>query len=213
MAQVRQLITGISQKVRQCNRTTLQYAYVRAARQFCGETRWRRTTLQAILVVGQQQYDLGTDALEEIVDVPYGSCTQLNNGVPGTICPIVPIPPTSINPNLGPGQPLVYSYIPEAQIAFGQVPDQAYPVTLTLVSQPRNGVEEIPDELITKWNLAFEAGALEYLYSIAGEPWYSDSESRKYGQIFRNYINNAKADVARGYQSGSVRARPRTWVV
>jgi hypothetical protein len=212
MALVRELIRDVAQKIRPCPRETILNAYVRAARQFCGETRWYRVNLDAATVANQQLYSLGSDPFIEIVDVPFVSMVT-NPGVSqANIVPLVNQPSNAFNPNIESDTPIWYSYIPEAQIAFSPIPDSAYPVSMTLVCQPRDGVTEIPNEILPKWRLAFEAGALAYLYGLTGEPFADPREAAKYEAVFRSYINSGKASVAMGFQSGSQRATPRRFV-
>jgi hypothetical protein len=212
MALVRELIRDVAQKIRPCPRETILNAYVRAARQFCGETRWYRVNLDAATVANQQLYSLGSDPFIEIVDVPFVSMVT-NPGVSqANIVPLVNQPSNAFNPNIKSDTPIWYSYIPEAQIAFSPIPDSAYPVSMTLVCQPRDGVTEIPNEILPKWRLAFEVGALAYLYGLTGEPFADPREAAKYEAAFRSYINSGKASVAMGFQSGSQRATPRRFV-
>ena len=54
MALVINLIRDVAQKIRPCPRETMLNAYVRAARQFCGETRWYRANLDAEMLVPRE---------------------------------------------------------------------------------------------------------------------------------------------------------------
>ena len=215
MAALTTLTPAIAVKVKGCPRPVLQYAYVRAARQLCGESRWFRTSLEATLTIDLTQYDISpdSDALLEVVDVFDGQITSIINGVNDRILPLNKSDGADFDPNATAGQPDFFTYVPEAEIAFNRPPDQAYPVAFTLVCQPKNGVQEIPDALLNKWQRAIEAGALEYLFSLVGQAWANKSESDRYGSAFRAGISNAKADAERGYQSGSVTVRRRGWIV
>lgn len=215
MAAVAQLTPAIAVKVKGCPRPVLRYGYVRAARQLCGESRWYRTSLEATLTVAQTQYDISpdSDALLEVIDVFDGQLTTIVNGANDRKVPLDKTDGTDFDVNATSGQPNRFMYLPEAEIALDKPPDQAYQVAFTLVCQPQNGVDEIPDALLNKWQTAIEAGALEYLFSLVGQPWYNKAESEKYGLMFHAGINNAKADAQRGYQSGTVIARRRSWIV
>jgi len=56
------------------------------------------------------------------------------------------------------------------------------------------------------------AGALGYLLDLPRQPWTDHSQALKRQKEFQSAINNAKADEQRGYNTGSVRARPRLFV-
>lgn len=215
MAEVRQLTPAIGVRVKGCPRPVIDYAYVRAARQLCTESRWFRTSLEAMLEIDVTQYDISPDsaALIEVIDVFDGTIQNIINGVNDRIVPLSKTDGTEFDPNAIAGRPDRFTYVPEAEIAFNRPPDQAYPVTFTLVCQPQNGVQEIPDQLLNKWQTIIEAGALEYLFSLVGQSWANGGESTKYGAIFRSGKSNAKADAERGYQSGSVSVRKKAWVV
>lgn len=212
MADVANLVRDVAQKIRPCPRETMFNAYLRAARTLCGESRWYRVNLDAATTALQQLYSLGSDPFLEIIDVPFVSLVT-NPGVsPANIVPLQNQPSNAFNPNIEADTPIWYSYIPEAQIAFSPIPDRAYPVSMTLVLQPRDGVTEVPDEILPKWRIAIEDGALGYLYGLTGEPFADPRLALYHQQRFQAAINNAKANVAMGYQSGSQRATPRRFV-
>lgn len=215
MALVQQLTPAIAVKVKGCPRPVLSYAYVRAARQLCTESRWFRTSLEATLEISTTQYDISpdSDALLEVVDVFDGTITTIINGANDRIIPFLKSDGVDFDPNATAAQPDRFTYVPEAEIAVNRPPDKAYPVTFTLVCQPKNGVQEIPDTLLNKWQTVIEAGALEYLFALVGQPWYNGPQSLAYGAIFRSGKSNAKADAQRGYQSGSVTVNKRAWLV
>lgn len=214
MIPVIDLTRDVQQRIMQAPRATIANAYVRAARQFCGETRWYRMNLAGMLTEGQSLYSLGADPFLEVIAVPLVSMqvnptgTQSQNWIP-----LWAMPSQGFSPNLQPNSPMWFSYVPEGQVAFWPIPNAAYAVNMTLALQPRDAVDALPEELLPKWRLAFEAGALEYLYSLTGERWANAKLSEQNRAIFRSYINNARADVALGNQMGSQRAMPRRFVI
>jgi hypothetical protein len=209
------VLRDLKQQFQQCPNITLQYAYVRAAREFCSESRWLRQGLAATLTAGQREYSLGSDSLLEILALGPVSVTTPAGGTRGqNVIPLAAADPTTFNPNFANGCPQWYAYIPESKIAFNPIPNQAYPVEITLVVQPRDGVAEIPDQLLVKWRYAIEQGARAYLFSLAGEPWADPQKEQVARTFYRSGVNEARADVNRGFQQGPVRARPRgPWIV
>jgi hypothetical protein len=214
MAEVIELIRDVAQKIRPCPRETITNAYVRAVRQFCGESRWYRVTLDAVTVADQAAYSLGSDPLLEVIDVPLASIVT-NPAAAANSYNRVPLRTRAtevFDPNVEPSRPIHFAYLPEGQVVFHPTPDAAYPVSLTLAVQPRDGVSEIPGELLAKWRLAFEDGALAYLYGLTGEPWADPNLAMMHRSMFRAAISNGKANVAMSFQSGSQRATPRPFV-
>lgn len=216
MALVAQLLTGIAQKIRPCPTATLRYAYLRAVRDFCSQSRWYQADYELTLAAGQRTYPLtppvlsGQAATElEVVDLAWighwinSSLTGQDNWLP-----LAKIEPT-FNPNLVNDQPLRVAYTPEGEVAFDPIPDAAYPVKLKVAYQPTVDATDIPDALLVKWTYGMEAGALAYLYALDGEPFANPTRALEEGAKFRAAIANAKANVAQGFQSGSRRANPR----
>lgn len=206
------LVDDIARDVRQlfpkASDESVRLAIVRAARMFCGQSRWYRVALTANLVANTKTYSLGSDPLLEVVDVPLGQITGSN----GKIMSLSPSDLTTFNPNANPAQPVTYAYLPEGSVAFHPTPNAAYSVTLTLAVQPKDGVAEIPDPLLTKWRTAIEDGAAWFLYQIP-EPWKNEQLAELKRRSFQSAINNAKADVARGFQSGTVIGAKRPFIV
>jgi hypothetical protein len=50
---------------------------------------------------------------------------------------------------------------------------------------------------------------MAYLHSIPGQAWSSPAMAEVRRREFQSSINNARADVQRAFNTGSVRARPR----
>jgi hypothetical protein len=215
MAAVADLVRDVRQVLQQCPALSIQFAYVRAARQFCQEARWLRRVVSATLVANRQYYSLGSDPLLEVLALgPVQATTPVNPATGQNIVSLSAADPATFDPNQTSGFPMWYAYVPEAQIGFNPKPNAAYPVTITLVVQPRDGVADLPDELLVKWRYAFEEGAKWFLYEIPGEPWSDPQKAQLCRANFRSYVNEARADVNRGFQQGPVRARPRApWVV
>jgi hypothetical protein len=207
MALIADQLANIAQRVRQCNKVTLVRAYARAARQFCSETRWYRVNLSGTLAAGTRTYSLGSDPDLEIITAQSVSVT---NGT--RVIGLRAMAPSAINPNIPQGQPIRFAYLPEGSIAYDPVPDQAYPTLIELAAQVRDEATDVPNELLVKWRQAFEAGALEFLLSMTGQPWADPQAAALERAKFRSFINNAKADVQRGFQVGAVRALPRRFV-
>lgn len=210
MTAIATLITPVQQRCRKAPSVAVQNAYARAARQFCGESRWLRYAINGATVQTPptRVYSVGNDPNLEPVDVTTFQITLAN----GKISALVKGNTEGFNPNSPTNTPTNFAYVPEGMIALDPIPNAIYPVLYTLVVQPKEGTRDIPPELIVKWSRALEHGALGYLYTMAGEPWFLPSEGARYDALFHDAINNAKADVAKGFQSGSVRARPRAFV-
>lgn len=218
MALVAQLIKDVAQLIRPCPSAVIRGAYTRAARTLCTESRWFQAEYDLTLIAGVRSYVIVPPALSgqtaselEVVDLAWDNCwinaslTGDNNWARLTKGGRV------FDPNLEQSFPRRVVYTPEGEVAFDAIPDQAYPVRLMVAYQPTDAATDIPDALLVKWREGIEAGALEYLYGLDGEPFANPLKQAKYGKVFSAAIGNAKANVAMAFQSGSRRANPRAF--
>lgn len=199
----------IAQIARRCPEPTLVLAYRDAVRKFCNESRWLRRQSVTATVDGELQYALPLDTGEtglEIIGVRVLACQA---DVPQQSWTLAPSDPTTWNQNLQPARPTIYAYVPEAQVALNPIPDGAYSLTATVQVQPTDDADEIPDDLMRKWHLAFADGTLAYLLSIPGQAWSNPQGGAYYTRRFQAAINNARADEQRSYNTGTVMARIR----
>lgn len=195
-------IQDVEQIVRRCPTVTLVRAYARAARQLCVESRWLRVQASSTTVPGLQRYSLGNDPWLDILNLH-----AVEIGDAGNISPLRVWDPRQWNPNNAPGRPAFYAYVPEAQFVLYPVPDKEYQITASIEVAPKAGATQLPDILFNKWEQAMQDGALAYLLSIPGEPWSNPQMAMIYERRYRAAISNAKTDVQRLYQNGSLRAR------
>ncbi len=217
MAEILSLMQEVQQVVRRCPEPTLVHAYLRAARQFCRETRWLRRNLDIETVASTQQYVLapstGGDDVLEVIGVRAAKCESIDT--PISSWPINPGDPTQWNPAIGEGYPVEFAYLPEAQVNVWPVPNKAYTMTFTVICQPKFALEdypmtELPDDLVRKWDRVFAAGAIEYLLSIPGQPWSNlQASAQVYAARFRAGINDGRNDEQRAYNGGTTMQRIR----
>ena len=213
MAQVQVLerMRDVQQIVRRAPNGTLISAYVRAARKFCRETRWFRSTLIGQTVADTRLYNLGSDTYMEVVGIRAMSAQQLNGS--GQPWQVPASDPAGWYPGFRPSQPQRYAYVPEGQFAIDPLPDKAYTLTVTLQLQPKAGVTSLPEELLVKWDQALQDGALMYLLNIPDQPWTNPQQAELHRRAFQAAINNARADEQRAYNTGTVFIRKRPVIV
>lgn len=197
----------VAQIVRRCPEPTLVQAYRDAARKFCLESRWLRRESVFALAADTPQYELtlptGDEGLE-IIGVRLVTCADDQSS-----WPVGASDPTGWNTNLRPSRPQRYAYVPESQIALNPTPDGVYTATTTVQVQPTIDTDDLPDDLLRKWDRALADGAIAYLKTIGGQAWTDAAGAVMYARNFQAQINNAKADEQRSYNTGSVVARIR----
>jgi hypothetical protein len=199
---------NVAQIARGCPTPTLRRAYVTSMRDWCAQSQWLRVNATGSTVDGTSLYDLGSDNYTEIIGL-YAVSGQDNSFTPAQQWPLNPSNPGDWNPAVGDGQPLRYAYVPEGQMALNPTPDGVYGITYTAIIQPKEGVTVVPNEPLKKYSTGIEAGALSYLLSMKDTPWYDPNEAKAQERKFGAYIATAKAEVARNFNTGSQRARPR----
>ena len=212
MVDVFDQLANIAQIVRRCPTITLSRAYVRAYRDFCSQTMWLKTNIPGATEAGVRQYNLGSDTFVEIIGVRalQGSWTPAQTE---QFWSIAASDSSQWDPNMKPGQPVRFTYIPHGQIALDPIPKQVYNLLVSAVVQPKSEtVTQIPSECLVKYSNEIEAGALAYLLSVPGQPWSNPALAQVYKREFSSAVANAKADVQRGFQMGSQRVRPRGFV-
>jgi hypothetical protein len=209
MAEIVTLLQNVAQVVRRAPEPTLVHAYLRAARKFCLESRWLRRELAVTTIAGDSLYDLvqsgQDDPLLEIINVRVITITNLA----GERQRIDPSDPVTWNPAVDDGQPQTWAYVPESQVALYPTPEAVYTLTVTAQCQPLRDAEELPDDLLRKWDRALDDGALAYLLGLGGQAWTNPAGARQHAIAFQAAINNARADEQRGYNTGTVMARIR----
>lgn len=204
------VIADVAQIVRGAPNGTLIAAYARAARKFCRESRWYRTTIEGETTAGTRLYTLGSDPYLEVLGLRAASAKVPAEGTPW---PLRIGDTTNWSPNESQGRPMQYAYMPEAQVAVHPLPDAVYGLTLTLVLEPKAGANALPEELLVKWDQALQAGALGYLLALPGMPWTDPTQALIQQRAFQAGINNARADEQREFNTGPTFIRRRPFIV
>lgn len=204
-------LVNISQLIRRCPTITLQRAFGKAYRDWAGQTQYLRTPIAGVTVDGTRQYDLGSDPYLDIVAVLAVQASILV-GTQTQYFALAASDSSTWNPNVNSDQPRRYCYVPQAQIALDPVPNDVYDLLVSAIVQPKENAASVPDTGLTKYRSGIEAGALAYLHSVPGQAWTNPNEAARRQREFQSSINNARADVQRAFNTGSVRARPRAFL-
>jgi hypothetical protein len=208
-------IVNIAQMVRKCPGYTLRRAYTRALREWCQQTQWLRVTLPGETEANVQTYNLGNDLNLDIIGLRAVSLTQ-TVGAQSQTSGLATVDSSLWNPNGRPGVPQRYTYVPEGRLALDPIPDGVYAITISLIVVPKESGDigaQAPRDPLIKYSNDIESGALAYLMAIPGMPWSDKVAAELHGREFRASIANGKAEVQRAYNTGSMRARPRPFLL
>lgn len=207
-------LVNIAQIVRKCPTITLARAFTRAYRDFANQSQWLRLDVTGSTVVDQVEYALGSDPYLEITAISGMQGSETINGNT-QFWVISPSDSSTWDPNLSANtsaaRPVRYQYLPQAQFALDPTPKAVYGLTVGVIVQPKENAARVPESALQKYRASIEAGALAYLLTLPGMPWTNPVESERQRRVFQSGINNAKADVQRSFNTGSVRVRPRTF--
>lgn len=206
------VLANVRQLCRKAPNLTLRRAYTRAMREWCQQTQWLRMTLPGPTAAGQKVYNFGTDDNLDIMGLRAMSLTQTLPGPSAQVQTwgLVPSDSSQWNPNLIPDLPRRYCYIAEGRFALDPTPDAIYTVTASLIVAPKESADAtamIPSDPLVKYSNDIESGALAYLFSLKGEPWFDPGAAQMHGKMFQAAINNGKAEVQRAFNTGSQRVR------
>jgi hypothetical protein len=187
---------------------------VRALREWCQQTQWLRMTIPGATIALEPNYSLGNDPNLDIIGIVsmQGSIQLSGAKSPQTWAITSPNDPGSWNPNFQPGQPLQYTYVPEAQFSLFPTPNLVYQLSVVVIITPKENAVQVPQAPLQKYSNDIESGALAYLLDLPGMPWSNPVQAAKYEKRFTDSINNGKAEVARGFNTGARRARPRAFI-
>ena len=206
---VASLVGDLAARVRQAPTITIQLAYMRAARDFCLHSMWlRRSIPSAAVTIGQPLYNFGADATLEVLQVPAAAIQQQNT----TWIDIYPADQSTFDPNQKNDIPQWFSYVPENMLVLYPTPNYAYNLRVSLICQTAINATTVPNDLISKFNLYLEEGAMSYLYLMDKEPWYNPELAVKAEMKFWEGIGIARSWKDKGNQMASVRATPRTFI-
>jgi hypothetical protein len=202
-----------------------EQALLRAAIDFMRRSKWFRDqiNMSTAVITPSPTVNVGiytlteTNAQFEIIDLN-GAAIQQPNSISasqpqGAWTPIGYTAPEYIDQNRAPSMPSNVFYVPEGQIGFYPIPDKVYAVQVGVVLELTTTATQLPVALMTKWKRFIESGALAYLYGAKEEDWFDPRERDWHAQIFEDGVANARADVARSNQRGSVRARGRAFAI
>lgn len=205
------LIADIAQIAREAPNPTIIRAYNRAAREFCRQSRWFRSSLAGETTADTSLYQLGTDPDLEVIGIRAMSLARRTGNTKPR--PLGVSASSAWPAGERSAEPQRYAYVPEAQFALNPTPDAIYDLLVTLVVMPTLASNSIPAELLPRWDQTLQAGALAYLYEVPRQPWSNLEMAQVKMRQFQAGIGNAKAAEQKEYQAGTTIARKPPFIV
>jgi hypothetical protein len=203
VADIRDLFGEVLREARGVPEPRMSYALNRAAREFCRETWWLRRQVQFTCIVNQPAYTFPTVPNEDTLNVKHAQITQLTTASQlASTFPLRFSYGTIINPNTGPAQPRFLACVPYTQVYLDPYPDNVYPITLELVTQPIRDSEYIADELVTEFDQYLGSGALKWLLRQKGNDWYDPQGAADHDMLFKQGIVKGRIKAAYDFTPG-----------
>lgn len=196
------VIAPVAQKCRSCPTPVLVQAYLDAAREWCGRSRWLRATIagNTIAVPPTRLYSLGSDTYNEIIGITAIDITESVDD----IHPLTEKLSSEWDTTEANDTPQFYSYVPEGQFALHPLPDQVYALSVGVVIQPKRGQNSLDDTLLVNWEYAFRDGALAYLLDLQGEKWANPQLALQHKAKFEAACFSGSHVAEGGYNPGAL---------
>lgn len=206
-------LASIAPMVRGCPTIIMLRAFSRAYRDWARQTQYLRVNISGATVADVQTYALGDDPYLDIVGVLAIRGTEtLSNGAQQD-WNLLPGDPSTWSPNTPTARPRSFCYLPQAQVSLFQVPDKVYSLLVTAIVQPKENAAQVPESALIEHRNGIESGTLAYLLNLQGQPWTDKVQAEFHRRTFTSSVSNTRAQVQRSFNTGSVRARPRPFIV
>jgi len=147
---------------------------------------------------------LGLPGDEEVIGVKTAQCATF---------PLSPATPRDMDPKFGPGRPRGFAYAPDGHFMLYPVPNAVYDIMAMIVVQPKRGAVQLPDEIATNYMDGIGYGALKWLYSMKGSPWYDVAAATAMTSMFDDEIQRAKRESLADFQAGNLRVQPAPFII
>jgi len=144
-------------------------------------------------------YSLGSDTYNEVCGI--SGVSIRSSATDGD--PLTQSDPTEWDPDDVFDVPMLYAYLPHAQLTLHPTPSAVYTLNIGMVLQPKLNSNSIDDALLVNWSEAFKYGALAHLKNLKGQSWSDPREAEISLGRFTSEINSASSDVAAGYNAGA----------
>jgi hypothetical protein len=206
---VANLSLDLAARVKEAAVPIIQLAYTRAARDFCRRSMWlRRNITNQPLTINVAAYNFGSDPNLEVIGIEAAQIQQQNL----TWIDLREGNQSVFDPNMKTDLPNWYSYLQEGMVCFYPTPNATYLSAVELTVQVAINATQIPNDLVNKFNLYIEEGAMWHLYMMDKEEWFSLPLAMEAKQNFMEGVGMAKSWKDKGNQQGPVRATPRAFI-
>ena len=144
-------------------------------------------------------YGLGSDTYTEIIGIEAISIVASANDTH----PLTPGVSSEWDKTDGRATPVRYQYLAEGQFAVHPVPDAAYVLNVSVILQPKRGVNSLDQNLLTVWDYALQDGALDYLLRLP-QAWKDLGEAERRRTMFEAHKHSGASDAQAGYNAGAL---------
>lgn len=200
MAAISTLFGLVRMHIRNCPTPALSDAILRAAREFCDETRYVRETIVLDGVADQDYYTLAPAVLTQCEVC--GVRAVEYDGVPLDSM----VQESVSHDEGGTGD---YIYEPPSDLRLFDPPrsDLSEGLSVRLILQPKEDATDIPDIALRRYRNTIANGAIYWLASMTEASWYNPSTAERFEQKWIKEKGHARTDADRENGARNFRVR------
>lgn len=200
MAAIATLVGLVTMHIRNCPTPAITDALLRAAREFCDETRYVRESIVLDVVADQPLYTLEPEVLDycEVCGV---------RAVEVDGIPLVSEVQEGISHDEGGTD--FWNYEPPDQLRLFDPPkaDRDEGLKVRLILQPKEDATEIPDIVLRRYRNTIAHGAIYWLASMTKAAWSDPVLADRFEKKWIKEKGHARTDADRGHGVGNFRVR------
>lgn len=205
MANLSDLRKEVKLHANNCPDITIDYALIRALRNFCRESRYYRTTINVNQVSGTSSYTIVPVDGSEVIDVEYVELENNNK--------LYPLTEEEASRTDG-SVTGFYFYPPNVLSVYPQPTENVTNgIEIRAVLMPPESTTTIPDAVYRNFKETIVSGALSYILSMQNEAWSNEKLASFKTQEFIIGTFNAKGQVMRDFRPGGIKIKTRPFLI
>lgn len=195
----------------ECPLDTVRLNVRRACRQFCrGSTAWRVLLDPIAMVenVGKYALTLPDHTTLVLICNVYPNAGELTGKTLDQLRQVLPDWQNAL------GRPTYFNGLDYVSLSVYPKPYAAYAgqfLTPRVALAPSLDVADLPGDLTSRYDETIAAGALEFLYGIAAQPWTNAAMVPTQHGIFAHGIHEARIAIEHERVKGSLHVQPRVF--
>lgn len=205
MANLSDLRREVRLHASQCPDTTIDYALIRAMREFCRETWYYQASVYINQVTGTGTYIISPSDGSEVISIE-----AVDLEVDSKLYPV-----TQTEASKSDGTVIGFQFEPPSYLIILPVPTTTVTngIEARLVLMPPENTTTIPDSIYRNFKETIVAGALGFILSMQADSWSNPQLAAMKIQEFHIGMWRAKGDRKRDFRPGAIRVSSRPFLI